>query len=255
MKSFLLFSIYAPLSSWGDIAVGEARGSWDRPSRSAVFGLVAAALGIIREDQEAHDALDEQHGMAVRLDAAGAPMTDYHTAQTVASAAVRKARPATRAALLAAGEHETILSRRTYRQDALATIALWQRGDARWTLNDLADALRRPTFVLYAGRKANALGLPLDPQLVNAETLAAALKSRSPLPAGLDRRVTHELLPRQGWGTEVAHDPCTGFDSGLREGRVVTRRDTRAHRTRWQFAERAVQIGSPVSRNPEAGGS
>jgi CRISPR system Cascade subunit CasD len=243
VKSFLLFSIYAPLSSWGDIAVGEARGSWDRPSRSAVLGLLAAALGITREDQDAHDALDEQYGMAVRLDAAGTPMTDYHTAQTVGAVAVRTAKPATRAALLAAGEHETILSRRAYRQDALATAALWERGVSRWTLAELASALRAPTFVLYAGRKANALGLPLGPQLAEADTLAAALRARPPLPAELDDRATRALRPRHGWGSEVAHDPCQGFESGLDARRVVTRRDARAHRVRWQFAERAVEMG------------
>ena len=73
MTEFLLLTLYAPLASWGDIAVGEVRGSWDRPSRSAVLGLVAAALGVDRADQAAHDALDVGYGVAVRQDAAGAP--------------------------------------------------------------------------------------------------------------------------------------------------------------------------------------
>ena len=30
MTGFLLFTLYAPLASWGEIAVGETRGSWDR---------------------------------------------------------------------------------------------------------------------------------------------------------------------------------------------------------------------------------
>lgn len=242
MTEFLLFTLYAPLASWGEIAVGEVRGSWDRPSRSAVLGLVAAALGIVREDQEAHDALDEGYGVAVRLDAAGAPLSDYHTAQTVAASTVRKARPRTRAALLAAGEPETILSRRAYRQDALATIALWARPGARWPLAALAGALRRPAFVLYAGRKANALGAPLAPEVVAASTLAAALERRAPPPAAL---AAERLRPGSGWGREVAHDPCEGFASGLIPQRRQVRRDAAPQRSRWQFAERVVEIGVP----------
>lgn len=238
MTEFLLFTIYAPLSSWGEIAVGETRGSWDRPSRSAVLGLVAAALGITRDDQPGHDALDAGYGVAVRLDAAGTPLSDYHTAQTVAASAVKRRRPATRAQLLDAGERETILSRRVYRQDALATVALWARPDARWPLLDLAAALRRPAFVLYAGRKANALGVPLAPSIVSAESLAAALGQRPAVLPGLSSRALGVSMD----ASEVAHDPCDGFPSGMVAFRRDVRRDRAAHRVRWQFAERTVEV-------------
>lgn len=245
MTEFLLFTLYAPLASWGDIAVGESRGSWDRPSRSAVLGLVAAALGLVREDQEAHDALDAGYGVAVRLDAAGTTLSDYHTAQTVASSVVKKMRPRTRAELLDAGEHQTMLSRRAYRQDALATIGLWARGgvQVRWPLDELRDALRRPAFVLYAGRKANALGAPLDPAMVSANTLAGAFAQRTPTPRGVDAKRIAAGLP---WGSEVAHDAigaADGFVSGLTPYRRDMRRDVPTHRVRWQFTERAVDIG------------
>lgn len=246
MTDFLLFTLYAPLASWGEIAVGESRGSWDRPSRSAILGLVAAALGVTRDRQQEHDSLDAGYGLAVRLDAAGTPLTDYHTAQTVAASAVKKRRPATRAALLAAGERETILSRRGYRQDAIATAALWARPGAPWALPELAAALRRPTFVLYAGRKANPFGWPLAPEVIAAEALSEALGRRSP-PARLEAR----LRPRAGWGQEVAHDPCEdGVRSGLDVLRHEVRRDTAAQRERWQFAERTVVIAAPA---PERG--
>lgn len=246
MTEFLLLTLYAPLASWGDIAVGEARGSWDRPSRSAVLGLIAAALGITREQQDGHDALDAGYGLAVRLDAPGTPMTDYHTAQTVAASVVKKRRPATRAELLAAGERETILSRRSYRQDAIATAALWARGDARWPLADIAHALRHPAFVLFAGRKANAFGLPLDPRVVTASTLDDALSQR-PMPPVALADDARRLRPRDGWGDEVAHDWCEGFESGLQTARHIIRRDGSAHRTRWQFAERVVEVAHTMT--------
>ena len=238
---FLLFTLYAPLASWGEIAVGESRGSWDRPSRSAVLGFIAASLGLTREDGDAHAALDTGYGVAVRLDAAGFSLVDYHTAQTMNASVVKKRRPSTRAELLAAGERETILSRRVYRQDALATAAVWARSDARWSLVALSDAIRRPAFVLYAGRKANALGLPVDPEVIGAITLADALAGR-----------THDRTLRAGFALdrlrlvsspEVSHDRCEGFSTGLRPLRHEVRRDAPVNRVRWQFAERVVEVG------------
>jgi len=254
VTDFLLLTIYAPLASWGEIAVGETRGSWDRPSRSALLGLLGAALGLLRDDQAAHDALGAGYGVAVRADAVGAPLSDYHTTQTTGAAAVKRARPRTRAELLAAGERETILSRRAYRQDALATVALWARADARWSLEGLADALRRPVFVPYAGRKANALGVPLAPEIVSAATLADALAMRAVGPRGLDAR---RLVGDRRWGTEVSHDmirPDDGFASGLQPFRREVRRDVPRHRTRWQFDERIVDVGL-LGAAPQPGGA
>lgn len=250
MTDFLLLTMYAPLSSWGDIAVGEYRGSWDRPSRSAVLGLVAAALGVDREDQDAHDALDDGYGVAVRVDVAGAPLVDYHTTQTASSASVRKRRPATRAELLDVRDRETILSRRTYRQDALSTVALWaprdprSSGSPRWTLGELREALLHPRYVLYAGRKANVFGLPLDPRVESAGTLAEAL-ARRPHAFGSLRALDTTYVRARTPSTEleVSHDPCEGFESGLRQLRRDVRRDTTPHRGRWQFAERVVEVG------------
>ncbi len=253
MTEYLLFTLHGPLASWGEIAVGESRGSWDRPSRSAVLGLVAAALGLTRDAQAELDELDDGYGVAVRLDAAGAPMVDYHTAQTVAESVARRLGTPTRARLLAAGEPQAILSRRTYRQDAVATVALWRRPDARWPLAELAEALQRPVFTLYAGRKANALGLPLAPDVVTADTLAEALQRREvghgiPADAPADARreigrLWSRLRPAGGWGREVAHDESDAARTGLTPHRREVRRDTAPHRGRWHFAERTVEVG------------
>lgn len=250
MKEFLIFTIYAPTSSWGDIAVGENRGSWDRPSRSAVLGLVAAALGLTRDDRLGHEDLERCYGVAVRLDVGGVTSVDFHTAQTASAAIVRKRKPATRAQLLDIPDPETILSRRSYRHDALSTIAMWVRSEPRWSLESLSDSLRRPAFVLFAGRKANALGLPLNPELVSAETLAEALSVR---PAGWEQLqivdCEHMRRPRGlTEALEVSHDPCVGFESGLSPLRREVRRDGSPDRIRWQFSSRAVEVGLQTMR-------
>ncbi len=238
MTSFLLATLYAPLASWGDIAVGEVRDSWEFPSRSAVLGWLAGALGIEREDQAKHDALDRGLGVAVRADVMGSAMVDYHTVQTVAAKALRKHRPATRRALLAAAPPETMVTRRTYRCEALYTVAVWRTGSSGWTLEELAQALRFPAFTPYAGRKANPFALPFKPQVLEASSLGAALRQRRE-PHGLEGRVRD----RRKSAVHVVHDACEGFESELIPVRQVQRRDASPHRGRWQFAERTMYVG------------
>lgn len=243
MTAFLLASLYAPMASWGDITVGERRTSWDRPSRSAILGLVAAALGIEREDQDGHDALDGGYGAAVRVDAPGRVMVDYHTAQTISQTEIKRARPHTRREMIRHGERhhklETILSWREARVDAAYTLALWAREGARWPLEALMEALCAPVFPLYAGRKAHPLGWPMLPEVAEAETLASALAARAPLKG--DVLFDHLRAPKAA--ASVSCDYESAFPHGLDGPRLEIRRDAAPQRTRWQFAERRVLTG------------
>ena len=93
---FLLFTLYAPMGSFGEIAVGERRMSWARPGRSAILGLVAAAQGVERTDETAHQRLEAGLYYAVRTDAPGRPLLDYHTAQTPKARKGQRSRPGSR---------------------------------------------------------------------------------------------------------------------------------------------------------------
>jgi CRISPR system Cascade subunit CasD len=238
VTAFLRFSLYAPLASWGEHAVGEIRGSWDRPSRSAVLGLLAAALGITRDEEARHASLDVSIGIAVRVLADGTTLIDYHTTQNPKENLVKKRRPSTRREALAMAEPETALSRRWLRQDALSVVVLWQRPHPTVTLEQLRTALRDPVFTLYAGRKANAFGLPLAPTLVEAESLGDAVRDIPALPEGFER-----LRPPGGWGNQVSHDACEGFPSGLAPLQSVVRRDGAPVRSRWHFSNRTLYVG------------
>src|SRR5215470_15857056 len=103
IRDYLVFRLYGPMGSWGDIAVGEVRPSTVHPSKSAILGLIAAALGIkrpntTRDDTErsalevAHGALAQGYGFAVCVDAPGVPLVDYHTAQVPSSGTGRNRR-------------------------------------------------------------------------------------------------------------------------------------------------------------------
>lgn len=180
MVEYLLFTLRAPLQSWGThAAVGEMRPSADHPGRAAVGGLLAAALGIRREQPDALLKLHQALRLAVRCDAPGARLTDYHTTQTPPTTGRRVFR--TRRDELVTQLHRgeapgTILSRREYLIGAAFTACLWLEGEAGHTLDELRDALKRPRLPLYLGRKSCPPGFPLLPWRTQAEDAPAAFR-------------------------------------------------------------------------------
>jgi CRISPR system Cascade subunit CasD len=81
MPEFLTFQLYGPMQSWGEIAVGGYRSSATYPSKSAVLGLIAAALGIERSEETMIQTLHESLKMAVCVFSEGQMMRDFHTLQ------------------------------------------------------------------------------------------------------------------------------------------------------------------------------
>ena len=90
MRQFLLFQLYGPLSAWGDVAVGEERPSATHPGRSAILGLLAAAKGIRRHEEEKHLAMENGYGLAVLMESPGIFLRDYHTTQVPPQVALKK---------------------------------------------------------------------------------------------------------------------------------------------------------------------
>jgi CRISPR system Cascade subunit CasD len=247
-QDYLIFRLYGPMCSWGYIAVGEVRPSTVHPSKSAILGLIAAAMGIKRPDtvsdgqdrlalEEAHRALAQGFGFAVRVDAPGRPLVDYHTAQVPSSGTGRNRRQfATRRDELLAvprADLNTILSRRDYRVDALYTVALWARPAAPHALTELAVRLQEPVFALYLGRKSCPPALPLAAQVVTADSILDAMANAAlPLPDDFARRlVTPNGVPALYWDADG--------ESGLPVEHTFTRRDTVQSRRRWQFQSRS----------------
>jgi CRISPR system Cascade subunit CasD len=247
-RDYLVFRLYGPMCSWGDIAVGEVRPSTVHPSKSAILGLIAAAMGIKRPDtvsgeqeratlEEAHHALAQGYGFAVRVDAPGKPLVDYHTAQVPSSGIGRNRRQfATRRDELLAvprADLNTILSRRDYRVDALYTVALWAWPGAPYTLAEIATRLHEPVFALYLGRKSCPLGLPLTAQVVMADNIVEAMAHAAlPLPDDFGRRlVPPNMVPALYWDADG--------ESGLPVEHAFTRRDAVHSRRRWQFQSRS----------------
>ena len=80
-SNYLVIRLYGPLASWGDAAVGGDRPTNIRPTRGALLGLVAAALGIKREDKADLNTLNEALSCHVKQYNAGSLLRDFHTAQ------------------------------------------------------------------------------------------------------------------------------------------------------------------------------
>lgn len=226
---YLTFLIAAPLGAMGSLAVGERRDTWDRPGRSAVMGMVAACLGAERTNEQAHQALNAQYGMALRVEKCGSMLADFHTAQVPPRRKDRVFR--TRREELSVNDLGAILSRRDYHTDVVVFIALWARSDApRWSLDAIAQALREPQFAPYLGRRCCPLSLPLSPEINPAGNPVEALAER----AGRDNGL--RLLSMQPTANPVITlDAADARAWGLNYQRIEIRRDALASRARWQF--------------------
>lgn len=227
MRDYLIFRLYGPLASWGDIAVGEYRPSFAHPSKSAIVGLLAAALGIRRDDEKGQKALAGAVTFAIRVDTLGVPLRDYHTTQV--PSARRGVTHYTRHSELSTDDLNTILSSRDYRCDAVYTIAITLADGTAFAIDSLAAALRNPAFTLYLGRKSCPPALPLQPHVVTAATLKEAMQ-----------KVEFDNTDL----TTITDTTCFSIywedneTSGFQRTQVITRRDTPLSRKRWQFGER-----------------
>jgi CRISPR system Cascade subunit CasD len=224
MPEYLVFTLASTLASMGDVAGHERRGTWTWPGRSAILGLLAAARGIKRDgDFSALDALQ----VSVAVFETGKPMRDYHTVQTIPTAAVKRPQSRPEALARAGRAANTTITLRDYRQGVLYGAAV--QGPE---LESLRSALKRPAFHLYFGRKACPLSAPLAPKIVAAEAPEAAL--------------AHLTLPP--WqGTAMAETLYT--EEGPAE-RVETRHDAPTDRRLWHFSQRQVHVRT-VTIRPE----
>ena len=179
MREHLVWTIAGPMGSFGESARAERRRTTLLPLRSALAGMVAAALGIERGDTAAHEALN-RCGFAVQSLEESTPLRDYHTVQSVPESVMGAA---TRGdAISRAGRKvHTLITLRDYRTDIAMRATMWAQ-PPRWRLAEIAQALRAPAFTLYIGRKCCPLASPTCPLLVQARSpLEALAESAAPI--------------------------------------------------------------------------
>lgn len=216
MQPFLVFGLTASLGAMGELAGHERRGSLIWPARSAIIGLMGAALGIERDGN--FSALD-----ALTIDVAifdeGVPLRDYHTIETVPSAAIKKPNSRPEALRDTRGKTNTAITLRDYRTSVFYGIAV--QGE---TLDKIAAALLEPHFTLYFGRKSCPLAAPTGARVVEAISSEAAL--------GYLKAPRWRKSPVQAH-TLVCNDP---------KGEVIS--DVPLDRSRWHFSTRRIALRS-----------
>lgn len=234
MNEYLIFRLYAPLASWGGIAVGENRHSDNHPSKSAIIGLLAASVGIKRDDEEKQARMINDYSFGVTVETSGRPMTDYHTIQAGSGWDYE---PATRKDELNSKEVNTILSSRDYYMDALYTVIIWSIVDSPiYNLNVLAERLNFPCYTLYLGRKSCPPAIPLEPNVISAETVVDALKKVSFKSDEFINQIKRDDDQIFFW------EECSHIGTDAQHG--FLRRDVPFSRVRWLFNERKEYQGT-----------
>jgi CRISPR system Cascade subunit CasD len=162
----LLLRLAGPLQSWGTQSRFIDRDTGREPSKSGVIGLICAALGRPREHP-----LDDLNSlrMGVRVEREGVLLRDFQTASNVAQAG---------------GGTRSITSTRYYLSDADFLVGL--EGNTE-LLRELNEALGKPRWAIYLGRKAFVPGLPVR------------LPDEEPMGPGVRSGPLEEVLQRYPW--------------------------------------------------------
>lgn len=135
MSKVLVLRLAGPMQAWGSSSRFTRRSTEAFPTKSGIVGLLAAAQGRRRTDP-IEDLANLR--MAARVDQPGELLRDFHTAH-------REGTPMP-------------LSERFYRADAV--FVAFVEGSAE-LIEGLAEALRRPVFPLYLGRRSCPPTMPL----------------------------------------------------------------------------------------------
>lgn len=184
MKALLL-NLEGPMQAWGVHSRFSERDSQLEPTKSGLIGLLCAALGWQRgHDLSALAALK----LGVRADREGRKLCDFHTAgggqidHLFLAKYVRKYYGVSKALDQKPNSdptQRTEISRRYYLSDARFTAAL--AGEDETLLSRIAEALIRPVYPLFLGRKSFIPAAPLlcdqEKPIHEGESLRAILEN------------------------------------------------------------------------------
>jgi len=167
MRDYLIIKLHGPMQAWGRETFEGLRPSDLFPGRSALLGLLGACLGVERTDSEHQQSLASSVAFAVRVDKQGQKMTDYHTVKNA------------RVNYQGLKSHETIQTWREYWQDAAYTVAVWSLEQAPIDLAAIQQALMKPVYTPFLGRRSCPITRPLFAQKISAENALSALAQES----------------------------------------------------------------------------
>lgn len=201
----LAIRLEGPLQAWGSASQYNRRLTDLLPSRSAVTGMLCAALGLDRGSTEEADFLREMTG--VRMLAVAVPrrmggtalpvrrLEDYHTVQDTAKAD--------------GGLKDCHITRRQYLLDAAFRVFL---SGSRALLEKAGAALQDPVWGLWLGRKSCIPTAPVFAGIFADEQAAIA----ACVPEGLDGCLRSRDALSFAEGTDSVADMPLSFASSAR---------------------------------------
>ncbi|MDW8844778.1 type I-E CRISPR-associated protein Cas5/CasD [Erwinia sp. MMLR14_017] len=209
MQDYLILQLAGPMQFWGLPTFEGIRPCAPFPTRSGLLGLLGACLGIKRNQSSLLQKLAGGTRFAVRCDDhqgfKPVTLTDFHT--------VKEAREQHGGLNM----HDTIITRRDYLCDASFSVAVWTTSAERegYTLRQLSEAVIKPVYTPYLGRRSCPLSKPLFRGVQQAADPCAAFDLVTP-----------------GSGAVYSEEPLTG-----KERRLSVRDEPLIHLPR-QFGRR-----------------
>ncbi|MBP8019904.1 MAG: type I-E CRISPR-associated protein Cas5/CasD [Agitococcus sp.] len=177
MTDFLVLRLDGVMQAWGDHTYEDYRPVVNFPTRSGLLGLLAACLGIDRVDIEQLKQLDSSVEFTVRVDnqrhAKGHPLrvhkiNDFHTVL-----AARKVN--------GKSNDNPVVSRREYLCDTVFTVVIGAHPQPSISLERLKEAVNRPIYTPFLGRRSCPLSRPLFLAWMKADSSQAVLAQLEPV--------------------------------------------------------------------------
>lgn len=182
----LLLRLAAPLQAWGSSSKFIVRSTEREPTKSGVIGMIAAAMGIQRNDDAKKLAPLAQLRFGVRADKEGILLKDFHMVH---------------------GYKIADVTERYYLSDAVFLAVL--ECDDKKLLEEIAAALQKPVYPLYLGRKSCPPTLPVVLG-VKDEDMLTALKNE-PFLYENDRRKNIRISYEVSSGGAMVQDVPLSF--------------------------------------------
>lgn len=247
-REHFILRLDAPMQSWGDVAMDPRRPTLAFPTRSALAGLLASALGWRYRDGDRTTALQDAIRYAVREERVPTPMRDFHTAdlERIGFEGWTRWGMERRGGSPRAAKGTQILEK-DYLAGGVFLVALAVTDSAPATLEELAEALQRPARPLFFGRKAC---IPASPIIIGRTEADSAYGALSKWPvAPEDQPESDEELELWCWYAD-GEGPEDGEPQEISD-----RRDFSADRFAGSRTVRRGKVRPPLSVDGEESGS
>ncbi|MCL2137466.1 MAG: type I-E CRISPR-associated protein Cas5/CasD [Coriobacteriia bacterium] len=183
--STLLLRFAAPMQSWGSSSRFQTRDTSREPTKSAVIGMLGAALGKRRNEP-----IDDcaRFNFGVRIDQPGRLLNDFQTARTL-------------------DNRQTFVSNRRYLSDAVFVVGI---EDDIEKLIEYENAIKHPIFPLFLGRRSCPPAQPLVLGIRENTSLLEALQNEPWQASALYQKKQHS---QQQVSLEIVIDTQFGVPS------------------------------------------